>query len=282
MKNDLGVAAKGPSVSGPPRDLAPSMALLQTVWDSALDPGYRNLAEKGPVRLPVWRQGTILLLAVVLGFGMVVAAKNLRVVEEVQARVETQLADEVVGRQEMIGGLVDEVDRLNQKLLAVQVDGSTAADINGGLLISAGTVGVAGPGVRVTLEGQDGESVVSRRVFSDADLRFVVNLLWESGAEAIAINGNRLGADSTIRTAGSAILVNLEPVSAPFIVEAVGDSAEMKRILTVGPSVAQVNELMADLGISMSVTRAESLSLPRVALPQYKVVTVLTGEEDKM
>ena len=42
----------------------------------------------------------------------------------------------------------------------------------------------------------------------DNDLQFLTNELWLEGAEAISINGQRLTATSTIRTAGNAILVD--------------------------------------------------------------------------
>ena len=42
---------------------------------------------------------------------------------------------------------------------------------------------------------------------ADADLQTLVSLLWQAGAEAIAINGNRLGVQTSIRTAGSTILI---------------------------------------------------------------------------
>ena len=43
-----------------------------------------------------------------------------------------------------------------------------------------------------------------------------------AGAEAIAINGQRLTATSTIRAAGSAILVDFRPVTSPYEVSAIG------------------------------------------------------------
>ena len=60
----------------------------------------------------------------------------------------------------------------------------------------------------------------SRVIYSD--LQKVANDLWAAGAEAIAINGQRLTATSTIRSAGAAILVDFRPVTSPYEVSAIG------------------------------------------------------------
>jgi hypothetical protein len=55
-----------------------------------------------------------------------------------------------------------------------------------------------------------------------SDLQQVANALWAVGAEAIAINDQRLTATSTIRSAGEAILVDFRPVTGPYKVWAIG------------------------------------------------------------
>ena len=50
----------------------------------------------------------------------------------------------------------------------------------------------------------------------------VVNAMWGAGAEAVSINGQRIGPTTFVRTAGSVILVNITPVSSPYVVSAIG------------------------------------------------------------
>ena len=105
-----------------------------------------------------------------------------------------------------------------------------------------------GPGAVVTLtdapvtEGEEGADV--ERVL-DSDIQRAVNGLWSVGAEAIAVNGQRLTAQSAIRSAAGAILVNYRPLKPPYRVEAIGppDLAErfqgdrrMPRSWPVSPS----------------------------------------------
>lgn len=61
------------------------------------------------------------------------------------------------------------------------------------------------------------------RVVTDADLQLLVCLLWRAGAEAISINGNRLGVETSIRTAGNSILVSTTPIESPYRIQAIGD-----------------------------------------------------------
>ena len=51
----------------------------------------------------------------------------------------------------------------------------------------------------------------------DRDLQVMVNALWAAGAEAIAINGQRLTARSAIRYAGEAILLDFRPLVPPNV-----------------------------------------------------------------
>ena len=56
----------------------------------------------------------------------------------------------------------------------------------------------------------------------DSDLRSVVNELFSAGAEAIAINDQRLVANSSIRCVGPTVLVNSERLAPPYKIAAIG------------------------------------------------------------
>lgn len=49
--------------------------------------------------------------------------------------------------------------------------------------------------------------------------------MFQNGAEAIAINGNRLGAQTSIRKAGGHILIGMTAIQSPYTIEAIGDRA---------------------------------------------------------
>jgi uncharacterized protein YlxW (UPF0749 family) len=91
----------------------------------------------------------------------------------------------------------------------------------------AGLTAVRGAGIRITLDDSQSRSVPvgtdpNLLIVHDYDLRDVVALLWSNGAEAIAINGQRLVNSTSIYCVGSTILVNDTRLSPPYVVDAVG------------------------------------------------------------
>jgi uncharacterized protein YlxW (UPF0749 family) len=92
----------------------------------------------------------------------------------------------------------------------------------------AGMVAVHGPGIVIQLQdspkrpAEAAPEVMSDYIVHDRDIRDVVNELFDAGAEAISVNGQRLIASSSIRCVGSVVLVNRTALGAPFIIKAVG------------------------------------------------------------
>ena len=94
--------------------------------------------------------------------------------------------------------------------------------------VFAGLTQVAGPGIQVTLVDSarrnafnDPLSLAS--IVHDVDIALVVNELKASGAEAIAVNGERIIAMSSIRCVGPVVHVNNVPAAPPFVIQAIGD-----------------------------------------------------------
>lgn len=99
----------------------------------------------------------------------------------------------------------------------------------------AGLVPVQGPGVQVTLDDSDVQvpAAADPNVYliHEYDLRDTVNLLWLAGAEAVAINEERLVSTSSIYCVGSTVLVNATRLSPPYRVRAIGDPDALKQQL---------------------------------------------------
>ncbi len=128
----------------------------------------------------------------------------------------------------------------------------------------AGLSAVEGPGVKVTLDDSDLEerpkgSTVNDLVIHSQDVQAVVNALWRSGAEAIAINGQRLVGTSAVLCVGNTLLLNGTVHSPPYVVTAVGaarDRFDTDRL---------VRGLRADaetFGLRFSVERSAKLEVP--------------------
>lgn len=164
--------------------------------------------------------------------------------------------------------------------------GSGQADLVG---ILSGATAVHGPGVKLVVDdaeeaSQDGDGDPRETSgFSDTgrvrdrDMQRVVNGLWESGAEAISINGQRLTALSAIRAAGDAILVDNKPLVPPYTVLAVGDGQRLSTRFQNSADGLYLHALQENYGIRTSISVQDDVRL--AAAPSVIVRTAQPSTE---
>lgn len=267
----------------PQRSVAASMTLLIEVMDRPLDPSYAQAAHhRGRHYRQTLRERTVLLLlAVLVGLGVTAAVVWLRAPQPAAVQARTLLEDEIADARATVSELTDQNAALHRQAEELQSSVLSTADpdllrTRGLDALLAGEVAVTGPGVVVTLrDGAQADTDEDSRV-QDSDLQMVVNGLWASGAEAIAINGHRIGPTTAIRSAGAAILVDLVGLASPYDVEAIGSTAGMQKAFAASSAADQLEVLDASYGIRSSVSGSGSLSLP--AAPAH---TLLVARSDK-
>ncbi len=128
--------------------------------------------------------------------------------------------------------------------------------------VLAGLTKVTGPGVVITLSDSDrparpGEDEEVYLIHAE-DLLATVNELRAAGAEAIAVNGQRIVASTAIRCVGPNILINTNKVSPPFIIEAIGDQNDLSQVDMRG---GMLDSLRA-WGMQVEIVAKDPLSLP--------------------
>ncbi len=260
------------------------MTLLDEVYRRPLDPGYREAARRRQVTgasAPPVRRGVSLLLAALLGLVVTAAAVDLRRPEPGAVRARTLLEGEIATQQERAAEARSTIRTTTAQL--GQLHAAALADEDPALLaqlrqdqVPSGVVPVTGPGVQVRLTDAADVSDPASRV-QDVDLRVVVNALWSGGAEAVAINGARLTSLTAIRSAGSAVLVDLQPLASPYTVEAVGDADALSQALA-GPAAGQhLTTLRGTYGIGVKVSVDEKLSLPGIGQVTLRYASDPTG-----
>ncbi|GAA1897156.1 DUF881 domain-containing protein [Lapillicoccus jejuensis] len=257
-----------------------SMTLLTQVLERPLDPGYAAAAqrreEQGRPRSTGTRSWLVLLAAVVVGLLLVVAHQSLRPSGTTASRDKQQLIDQIRDRQAhgdaqaaAAQTLRGQVDRTQQQALGT---GAGAAELSR-LSLLTGDTAARGPGLTVTLDdapaaqagaGQprSGGSADEGRVTS-LDLQVVVNGLWQAGAEAVAVNGQRLTARSAIRFAGQAILVDYRPLTPPYVVTALGDPRGLPAAFAQTVGGSYLDALRANYAIPSTVSTGDDLTVPR-------------------
>ncbi len=122
--------------------------------------------------------------------------------------------------------------------------------------ILAGTVPVQGPGVVV--KWANGSAPAAYQI-TDIDLLLLVNELRAAGAEAISINGQRITAQTEIRSAANYILINDTQSGAPFTIRAIGQPSQLAGALTLSGGLYDESQ---QEGLSMTIAKNHSVVIP--------------------
>ncbi|MFF3148134.1 DUF881 domain-containing protein, partial [Streptomyces sp. NPDC057927] len=258
------------------------MSLLTNVMDHSLDDGYAEAAARrqteGAGGMPKTVRAKLGLAAglVLAALVVTVGAANARIAAPVVAKERQELIDRVERETAAADKLESSVDTLRGDVSARQNEalknqgGSGQADLVG---VLSGAVAVHGPGVKLVVddakEATEGGNGNPRETsgFSDTgrvrdrDMQRVVNGLWESGAEAVSINGQRLTALSAIRAAGDAILVDNKPLVPPYTVLAVGDGERLSTRFQNGADGLYLHALQENYGIRTAISVEKDVQL---------------------
>lgn len=125
----------------------------------------------------------------------------------------------------------------------------------------SGLTAVQGAGIEVVVtdsvaRGRGSPSVV---LVQDGDLVFLNMMLWYAGARAVAINGERITAQSTITSSGPTVMINGRRMVGPFQVLAVGDPDVLRGVLEARRGVV---DRMRDAGLRVDIVTRGILTVP--------------------
>jgi uncharacterized protein YlxW (UPF0749 family) len=262
------------------------MTLLTSMMERPLDPGYAAAAERRVAAgLPAstgFSTPTVVVASAVVGLLLTFGAIALRAPSTAAAKAKADLVSQIqtrraaADRQEAtLRTTQADIDRLQKEALGSQQE-ALQAELDALTLVS-GSEAVTGKGITLVLDNAAGSDSTSAdgnprtdaaadegKVYSK-DLQVVVNGLWEAGAEAMAVNGQRLTSRSAIRFAGEAILVNYRPLTRPYRIEAIGDPASLQTNFAENDGGSYARALHDNYGIRVSMDSASSLTLPAAA-----------------
>jgi uncharacterized protein YlxW (UPF0749 family) len=272
-----------------PRLGSMSTSLLEHLLTDHLDAGYAEAAARrgevgGGGPRPTRSRGAQLALAaglLLVGFLLAAAYRSTAQQAPDSERARQALVRDVESGTARSDALQRSAEALAAQLVrerdAALAAGETGDQVSGqlrALELGAAQVSVRGPGVSVVVgdaaphqqvDPATGEPLTvppddSGRL-RDRDLQSVVNALWAAGAEAVAVNGERMAPTTTIRAAGEAILVDLLPVSSPYTIEAIGDPDTLLPRFADSGAARRYQSLSSVYGIRFEVRRAALLEL---------------------
>lgn len=135
-----------------------------------------------------------------------------------------------------------------------------------------GLTALRGPGLVVTLD--DSEQIlpgdaqdVNRYIVHQQQLVTLVGVLWNTGAEAISINDQRITDQTSIYCVGSTIIINQELLAPPFTIRAIGDPASLEAAVANSPLLADLWNRQRDYGVVISSKAKTQIQVPAYTGP---------------
>jgi uncharacterized protein YlxW (UPF0749 family) len=231
------------------------------------------MSSNATMRAPNWI-GPVTLVALVLGFLLTYLwrspshAANTLYGSPRQALPAAQpTGDSLKERENEINKLREQVTELQQ---AISEGSRQAKVLNDDLQeakMLAGVTEVQGPGIVMILRDSkkrsDDANVVDEYNIHDRDVLFIVNDLWMSGAEAVSINGQRLGRGGSFRCEGNVIFVGRVPIAPPIKISAIGNPDTLYGALTMQgrylDSIRRIDPAMVE------VVKKDKITVPAFA-----------------
>lgn len=233
-------------------------------------------------------QLAIAFVSLILGLMLAAQFKN---VQKVGGNVSIQRTEQLTAEikklrqeNEQLTNQIQEYEEVIEKYeSAAQEKGSDYQALTAELSkakMQAGLLPLEGPGVVVTVNNLyinniDGNGQIVQSVYYE-DLLQLVNELNAAGAEAIAINDERIIATSEIRNAGDYIVINTNRHSVPFEIKAIGNPENLEAALKLlGGVVDNLGEIL-----DIKIRKEDKLIIPKYeGVINYKFAKPLQDNE---
>ncbi|MEK8196821.1 DUF881 domain-containing protein [Lysinibacillus sp. FSL M8-0134] len=184
---------------------------------------------------------------------------------------EDSYREELITQQERNKELTEELNTLQEQIrkyeksfASNEKDYKKLVEQAEDLRLLLGELKSEGKGIRITLQDGDYDPKSfnpNDYIVHESHVFKLMNELKISGAQAIAINGQRVMANSYIRCNGPVITIDGTQHPAPFVIEAVGDSETLMASLNLSGGV--VDQLLND-NIVVSLEENQKLTMPKV------------------
>ncbi|TAK37131.1 MAG: DUF881 domain-containing protein [Chloroflexota bacterium] len=171
-----------------------------------------------------------------------------------QAQVISNLVDANSNLEQEISRLDNQLAQFGQ---GARAQAEALMQELGKLKVLSGEAEATGPGVEVWLG----------REISVPDMVDLINEMRNAGAEAIAVNDLRIITRSSVSGGGANMLIDNQPISAPFVLRALGDPETIERALERKGGLVSLLRVNYP-GLTVRVTKYDKLVLPVYQMEQ--------------
>ncbi|MEP7054787.1 MAG: DUF881 domain-containing protein [Actinomycetota bacterium] len=217
-----------------------------------------------------WKaQLPVAALAALLGFGLVVQVRTTQggsALGTARADDLLRIIDDLTARSDRLRQETDDLRAARARLTTSGDKAAAAIDEAGKradtLAILAGTVGTHGPGIRAVVD--DPGHVLHADFLVD-----VIQELRDAGAEAMMINGHRVGAPTYVVDDVVTRVIDGAPLTQPYTITAIGDESTLASALAIPRGIVDTAQ---DAGAKITVNPAADLvidALRPLSAPRY-------------
>ncbi|PYZ97930.1 hypothetical protein CR205_04865 [Alteribacter lacisalsi] len=171
-----------------------------------------------------------------------------------QPEAEDELRNHIIRQQAVNQELTEELRRIQSELSHIEEEaaGSERRYFNlvenvDRLRMITGEVPVAGEGIEVRLDDAafvPEDQHANNFIVHEQHVQKVIDELFVTGAEAVAVNGHRINHQTYIQCIGPVIEIDGNQSFAPFIITAIGDSEQLE--LSLGMTGGVVDSLVSE------------------------------------
>lgn len=220
-------------------------------------------------------RNSLALVVPALLFGFLVAAQwqTQSGRSELAVRYNAPLTEAAQSLQNEQNELKAQLAELRAQLDAIQASASTQTGTSrelqariDGLKQQAGLTPLSGDGVVIVLDDAKQAPAnakdLDKSICHATDLTDIVNTAWRGGAQAIAINDERIVGTSSVYCVGSTIMVNGTLMSPPFQVVVIGRQDTLMAAFDDPGQLRDIKQRSDVYGLGFRVSRATQLRVP--------------------
>ncbi|MBC7593739.1 MAG: DUF881 domain-containing protein [Kineosporiaceae bacterium] len=244
-----------------------SSGLLEGIAENALDDDYYEV--RPPRSSNPRGVGTVVAGVGIAFFALLVTIGSVQNRNEAPTnRVERNtLVSDIQSRKSTLDKGEAQTEKLRSDVTKLQALSNDTNPDYENLRVTTGDSAASGSGIVIVADNSTGRNTDGR--VTDVDLQILVNGLWYAGAEAISINGNRLGTLSSIRSVDGAMTVNFRSIGSPYRLVVLGDSQSLNDRLDENAGGRYWAERVRQAGLRFDLQREGRLNVP--AVPAQRV-----------
>lgn len=225
--------------------------------------------------VPSWQ---VTLGLALLGLGFLIAAQLSSEGPRVRyvSQERTPLVETALDLQAQQEALKQQILDIRAAIHALEAAGEGGAAVTRELSdrlerarIAAGLVPLRGPGLVIQLSDSTAPVPPGANerdyLASGQDVLAVVEELWLAGAEAIAVNGERVTVATAIVDIGGSVLVNSAYLAAPYRVAAIGPPDMFDRLTASAGFVDFIRARAETFGVGVGYAISDEVDLPAYA-----------------